>query len=262
MHRSFSRAIAWALGVMAVAWALLGLSFWLPSIDLGSPFSAWVVAWANTADVACMVLIGVVLIGLLISRAGLSWRRRLQEIAIHIVVLALLQGGGALINEVLLKPSLAVYRPNIVWLAEEGALGMTAEEFYASMDKHQRQAALEGILTDPDFDAIVLDVKVRNHWIHETGFSMPSGHTFSALLFATYFLAISILLLGDRRRWIFMVLPWWAVGVGWSRVLLRVHRPEDIVLGGLLGMALGLVAIALSYWLLRTLTTSTESQPR
>ncbi|MFC2107980.1 phosphatase PAP2 family protein [Candidatus Bipolaricaulota bacterium] len=39
--------------------------------------------------------------------------------------------------------------------------------------------------------------------------------------------------------------------VAWSRVLLGVHRPEDVVWGGLLGMLLGVVAVWLSYRLLR-----------
>ena len=258
MHSELGKTVFQTLCIMALAWAALLLAFWLPSIGLTTSFSAWAVRWTNTGDVMGIVLIGLALVGLLLFRRALPWRRRLQEIAIHILVLAVLQGGGALVNELLMKPLLVVPRPNIVWLAEKDALGMGAEQFYASMDKHERRAYLEGVLINPNFDAIALTDEVRNHWIHETGYSSPSGHAFSALLFATYFLAIGILFMKGRRRWIFYLLPGWAVMVGWSRVLLRVHRPVDVVLGGLLGIALGVLAIALAYRLLRTLTSSEE----
>ncbi|MFC2106422.1 phosphatase PAP2 family protein [Candidatus Bipolaricaulota bacterium] len=236
---------------MMVAWAMLLLSSLLPGIGLGGAFSALLCWLSSTAGVTGAILIGLVLVGLLVFRATLSRRRGLQEVLIHAAVLAVLLGGGALANEYLIKDSLAVHRPNIVRLAEEDALGMTAAQFYSSMDRRERQGYLDQVLTDPGFDAIELTAKVRDHWIHETGYSLPSGHTYAAMLLATYSLAAGAAFTGGRRRWIFYLLPCWSVLVAWSRVLLGVHRPEDVVWGGLLGMLLGVVAVWLSYRLLR-----------
>ncbi|MBN1859274.1 phosphatase PAP2 family protein [Candidatus Bipolaricaulota bacterium] len=234
---------------MTVGWAMLLLTFILPGIRLDAPFSAWMVRLTTTAGLAGAVAIAVAFVGVLVSRAMPSGHRRRREFLVHITVLALLLGVGALINEQLIKNALAVPRPNIVWLAEEEALGMTPAQFYASMDKPERRLYLRQALAGPGFDAAALNTKVRDHWVHETGYSLPSGHAAAAMLLATYFLAMGTAR-ARRWRWMFHLLPAWAVLVGWSRVLLGVHRPEDVVWGGLLGILLGAAAVSLSHRLL------------
>ncbi|MBU1049006.1 phosphatase PAP2 family protein [Candidatus Bipolaricaulota bacterium] len=235
-----------ALVVMLIAWASLLITYGLPSIELSTTFSEGVIQWTRTGGVAGSAFVSVMFIGLLVFRRSLAWRRRWQEILIHIVILAVLQGGGALINEQGIKRAVAMPRPNIVWLADQDALGMTARQFYTSMNARERRSYLEHVLEDPGFHVITLTEEVRDHWIHETGYSFPSGHAFSAMLSATYFLAMGMSLIADRRRFIFYVLPVWALLVAWSRVLLRVHRPFDVVIGGLLGIVLAVLAYELA----------------
>ena len=156
MHRNpCSRAMR-VLAIMMVAWAMLLLASLLPRADLATTFAARLCRLSSTAGVTGAILIGLVLVGLLAFRTTPSWRCGLQEVLIHVAVLAVLLGGGALANEYLIKDSLAVHRPNIVRLAEEDALGMTAEQFYSSMDRRERQGYLYQVLTDPGFDAIAL----------------------------------------------------------------------------------------------------------
>jgi phosphatidylglycerophosphatase B len=234
------------LWIMIVASATLLFSHCLPAISLAGGLSMLVYHWTNSGDVLGIVVLGIGFVGLLILRPDMSWSCRLKEILIHILVLVVLQGGGALVNEHLIKNVATAPRPNIVWLAQQEALGMTAEQFYNSLDREARRSHLAQVLKDPDFSAIELAASVRDHWIHEVGYSFPSGHAFSAMFFATYFLAMGLALITNRRRWVFYLLPGWAVCVAWSRVLLGVHRPVDVVFGGLLGIVLGVVAIWLS----------------
>jgi len=249
MRRTPARWITKPSAIMIASWLMLLPTYALPGIRLDEAFSVWLCRLTGTAGVTGAGLIGLALVGLLVIRAALSWKHLLQETLVHILVLALVLGGGALANEYLIKNSLAIPRPNIVWLAEEDALGMAAEQFYASMSKRERQAHLQQVLTDPSFDVVRLTPHVREHWIHETGFSLPSGHAFTAMLLATYFLWMGSALVW--QRWLLYLLPGWALLVAWSRVLLGVHRPEDVLWGGLLGIMLGAVAVMVSRRLLR-----------
>ncbi|WP_414689239.1 phosphatase PAP2 family protein, partial [Neptuniibacter sp. UBA847] len=55
------------------------------------------------------------------------------------------------------------------------------------------------------------------HWGYETGYSFPSGHSFSAMFFAIFLFLICSTLIKDRNvRWIYVLLPW-GVAVCFSR---------------------------------------------
>ncbi len=257
MHRKSGLWIK-SVTIVAFAWGLLLITFLLPQIRLDGGFARWLVRLTLTAGVPGAIAFGLAGVAVLTARAGVHWKRLLQQIGVHVAVLAVLLGGGALVNERVIKPALAVPRPNIVRLAEEEALGVTAEQFYASMNQQQRRGYLRQVLMDPAFHSIALDAAVRDHWIHETGYSMPSGHAFTAMLLAGYFLGVGSELVGRWRRKLLYILPVWAVAIGCSRVLLRVHRPVDVLLGGGIGILLAAVGV----WLSRRLLLEQGSRER
>ena len=187
--------------------------------------------------------------GLVVGRHGVPGKRRLLETAVIVIVLSLVLGAGAYVNEHLIKPWFAVPRPNILELADAGALEMTVEAFYALPNKQTRSRHLRAVLTDEGFKAVNLHPLIREHWIRESGFSFPSGHSLSAMLCATFFLAMGLNLFLGRRRWPFYLLVLWAILVCYSRPILRVHSTIDVSLGGLEGAVLG----ALSFLLVRSI---------
>ncbi|MGY6276389.1 phosphatase PAP2 family protein [Methylomonas sp. MgM2] len=66
-------------------------------------------------------------------------------------------------------------------------------------------------------------------------FSFPSGHTSAAFMMATltsYFYPV-----------LSVVLYFWAVAVGFSRVLLGVHFPSDTLMGMVLGIAIAFFSL-------------------
>lgn len=67
-------------------------------------------------------------------------------------------------------------------------------------------------------------------------FSFPSGHTSAAFLFAT----LCVLWFGM----VALPLYAWALCVGFSRVLLGVHFPGDILAGALMGSGIGLLVVS------------------
>ena len=236
--------------VLAAAWAMLLPTLLRPEISLRSVFSTWVCRLTIMSSVLGATVIACCLIFLTVFRAKAPWRASAEEALVHIVVLSLLLAGGASLNEYVIKPGLAVHRPNIVLLADERVLEMTAERLYASMDKQERRDHLRRVLMDSDAEVLSLSPKVREQWIHEAGYSLPSGHAFAAMMLVAYFLLAST---ASKRRhhWIYWLLPWWGVAIGWSRVLLQVHRPVDVIVGGLMGIVFGAVGIWLSLRLLR-----------
>ena len=238
-------AIKRSLPPLALALVGVALSGLLPGMRLDTLLAELVSWWTATASLWGAVALSLILLSVLVVQRD-GWRRRGKEAAVHIVVLALLLGGAAWANEYLLKPALGVYRPQIVRLAQLDVLGMSPEQFYASMAREERRTHLQAVLGDPGFDALSLAPAVRDHWVHETGYSLPSGHALTAMCLATYFSILGIRFVGRRWRWIFALLPFWAVSVGWSRVLLEVHTAWDIALGGILGVLLGGVAVILS----------------
>ncbi|PZF71626.1 phosphatase PAP2 family protein [Taibaiella soli] len=76
--------------------------------------------------------------------------------------------------------------------------------------------------------------------------SFPSGHTSDAFLIAT-----CMVLLFGGQRWS-LVLVWiWAVAVAYSRIVLGVHFPSDVIAAMLIG---ALNALAVHFFLLKKRT--------
>jgi len=233
-----------------LTWLLIPLTFLFPSInpsvapyfDLSQPFSqlAYWISYSGSVSGAPFVVLLMLI--LLISRAGITAQRRWKEACIIVLIAALFAGGGAWLNEYIIKPQMETPRPNIVWLAGDngsGSLGMTAGDFYALGDKEARRAPLTEALSD---EPVALSPLIKAHWIEETAYSLPSGHAFSAMFIASFFLMLASTLLTPKRRWLFYALLPWVLAVCYSRPILRVHTPLDITVGSLQGLILGLIA--------------------
>lgn len=215
-----------------------------PYIELTSGLSS-VMYWISESGSKRVVpFIGLFMLLLLVTRKGLTGKRRAAEALLVFLAVAVCAGGGAALNEHAVKPQFAVARPNVVFLAGEngaGALGMTPEQFYAAGDKAARRIPMAAALhVTPE--TIAISPLIMEHWIEETGYSFPSGHAFGAMFFATFFFALGIMYVSGWRMTCFYLLLPWAVAVSWSRTLLRVHTPTDISVGALEGLVLGVLA--------------------
>jgi phosphatidylglycerophosphatase B len=235
---------------------LVPLTFLLPFVDSTRPpyfdltgtFSqlAYWLSWSG-GRVGAPIVAAAMLV-LLIARQGIRSPRRWTK-AIIIVLVGVVCGGGGVVKTVyFIKPQFVVPRPNVVWLAGEngtGPLGMTPEEFYESGPKQVRSELLARVLRSAP-RPVALSSSIEAHWVDETGYSFPSGHAFSAMFFATFFLTVGATYLATKRLWMFYALLPWAAAVCYSRSILRVHTPSDITVGGLLGLGVGILAWAIA----------------
>jgi len=227
--------------LLVVSILALASSAAAPAIELDS----WVavVAWAVSASggrigTPTMLVLGV------------SWLAITGTCSVRRPVLALLLLGTlvgvlaatAWANEHLIKPAVGAPRPNI---RELGRLGVipSVDEFYRIEGKEQRTEELRRLFaTEPAAGLLPnLHPLIREHWLVQTGHSFPSGHTLASVTLATVFTLLG-LRLGGRPVWLAWLFLPWAILVGWSRHLLRVHSTIDITCGGLIGVALGVLA--------------------
>jgi hypothetical protein len=150
--------------------------------DLDSSFALWAYRITETGGPAGASVLGLFLLLLLVTRAGISMKRRLIETGAIFCFVAILAGGGAALNEYVIKPAFASPRPNIVYLAGvdgSGPLGMPAREFYA-LEQDTRKKHLRTILeTEPP--VLPLHRLIREHWIAAMGYSFPSGQAVKPL---------------------------------------------------------------------------------
>ena len=103
-----------------------------PYFDQTSPLatvSYWV---AESGGKYGAPIVGAMMLFLFITRPRIAARQRVLELALLSFVVVALAGGGAALNEHVVKPIFKVPRPNIVYLASEDgaeALGMSAAQF-------------------------------------------------------------------------------------------------------------------------------------
>jgi phosphatidylglycerophosphatase B len=213
----------------------------LPRIALDTGFADAVVRLTDTASWTLLTPLAILAIVALVARRGSTHQRRIREAASLSLVMLIALAGNALLNEHVVKPAFGVPRPNIVHLTESGTLGPDlpdATAFYATGDKQTRREVLSERL--PERTTPQLSETTRAHWIHETGYSFPSGHTTAAITFAVLLMTIGEYWLEGWRRAVTRYgLPLWALAVAASRTLLEVHTGWDVIGGVVAGFIWG-----------------------
>ena len=220
-----------------------------PYIDLTGIFSHLAYWLSQSGGKYGAPFVAVSMLAIFVAQRSITSKRKWKETGVIVLVAAICAGGGAALNEHVLKPLLKVPRPNIIWLAGEmgsGPLGMTPEVFYESGGKEVRRELLAAV-------PLPLSPVIKAVWIDATGYSFPSGHAYSAMFLAVFFLSIGVTYLTKKRSGIFYVLLPWALAVCYSRSILRVHTPADITAGGALGLMVGIAAWILARRLIRSI---------
>lgn len=266
-RRDAARALTSALCWVVPAYAVLLLPTFVDRLHptSGSSISLTgtvvLVAWwfAESGQTVGIVIIASVLLVVLVSRPGISVRRRLAEAGVVAGVSVVALYGGSLVNDHLVKPTVGVARPDIVALADLDLLGMDVDAFY-DLPETARSAHLASISDERGFGELEMRSEVRDHWVKETAFSRPSGHALASMTLVTMYVSIAMAWLSSWRRWTFLLLVPWATAVCLSRPILRVHWPVDVLLGGAAGIVLG-AAGWFTTWILVVWLDAPDARP-
>lgn len=142
-------------------------------------------------------------------------KKQLLKILLVIISVVLLQQG----LKTALKSTFKEPRPYVEWLATQYQI--PTSDFYELKRSERAKLIKETIKRDEN-----IPKWQRKHWQAETGFSFPSGH----MLFAAGWALFLIALFWQQRLYALSIgLALWAEGIAFSRMLLGMHWPIDII---------------------------------
>lgn len=188
---------------------------------------------------------------IIISLQFKGWLKKSLSISLSLITFSIILGGFAQLNEFFIKEKLKVERPYIKYLEEQKVLD--AETFYKHPTKDERRTYFKQLLKEQHINTFYfnnqpLHPDVMKHWLHETGYSFPSGHSVNAFLMATLIGYILLFIYADFRRRMLFLLPFlWALLVAASRVILGVHSPIDVTFGATWGCLTGILIIRIGF---------------
>jgi phosphatidylglycerophosphatase B len=157
-----------------------------------------------------------------------------------VVLLLGLLGGIAFFNEHATKKIFALHRPCHTLLVAQTNQSIRLDSLYA-LPKKQKTVILQQIILTHEAALNYVDRNVLLHWVAESGYSFPSGHSLNAFLLASI---LACFLYSNTHYFfkLFFYAPFvWAILVAASRVTLGVHTALDVSAGALMGLLIALL---------------------
>lgn len=193
---------------------LVPISMMSFSIDLaaGVPDRVGIIlTWLTDSAGSKGFLITLTVLGLLMLRLGMSREQCLAKL-IQLALILLI--GFA--SKTGLKVMTESPRPYTEFMAEQLVIP-NADHFYKLTQERQNEL-IEAV------SASTSEWRTR-HWLGETDYSFPSGHTIFAATCVAFF--AGLFLQWGRPSWALGILVW-ALVVSYSRLWLGMHRPIDL----------------------------------
>ena len=238
-----SRPLFWVPLILIVPVAIASLGYhwhwhWFPLLDLDHAPALFAYSMTLSIDEIGMAIILTVL-SILVLR---GWRRRPHQYLVFFFCLMAAMG-SAFVTKSVAKQYFKEPRPYVIWLAEQGRL-TDSNRFYAQLPLTREQWLSDSLKSMLEEE---VPTRLKLHWQDEVSYSFPSGHSIAAMTIASFY----CLLFAYRRRsyWLIAGLSLWAVSVCYSRLLLGLHWPIDILASSVAGVTFGMLgASAFIYW--------------
>lgn len=236
-----------AIGATAtLSWLLCAMG----GIALGHGAALAIYGLTETGGSSLVAFVIILAIIVWATDAGSARDRRRKEAFVMLLIMVLVLPAVAAVNEHIVKPAFATPRPSHQRLSEVGIIP-DLDAFYRLDTDGRQEFLISRSSGDNASEAVALlniHAVVLDHWIHETGYTFPSGHAFNVFIMAVLFLGGALANPTPRRRWLAGLIMSWAIAVALSRVLLLVHRPLDVSAGALAGAVVGAVLL-IPWWL-------------
>lgn len=220
--------VALLITVLLAWFSGLEFSAWLTSQSL-SRFWLFLSDFGNVYGVIAVITISSIFVAF--TKRKLS--AKLLTFVLCSLPIMLYLWGFAKLNENIIKTQAEVFRPYVLVLEDAGLL--SSEKFYDLKTKAERSKFLKKIFADNEKSVKYIHPSIRDHWISETGYSFPSGHSLTA--FAMYTLLAFIYLRSFRKPWrAIVILPLLLmILISVSRVAVGAHSAIDVSFGALSG---------------------------
>ncbi len=224
-----------SLGILLIIVWLTPISFTACARDSGwCRFSFWVTESAGAYGT--LAIIG--LAGAFYSLRFETIRQKAFNFFKCILGMSVLLAAFAWVNEHVTKKATRLPRPAHEFVFEHSKVTIPIDSLYL-LEEKEREAMLEKMIADIPAVFASFDPRVLEHWVKESGYSFPSGHSFNAFLLAV---VLSFGLINSRRK--FVAYLWflpllWAPVVAISRVSLGAHSALDVSFGAAMGVLFG-----------------------
>ncbi|PPI88156.1 phosphatidylglycerophosphatase B [Candidatus Pantoea edessiphila] len=132
-------------------------------------------------------------------------------------------------------------RPYVIWL--ESNYGINSQKFYQLKIEERRKK-----IVDLNISNKTVPIWLKQHWIHETDFSFPSGHT---IFVSSWALLVMYFLWPYRYYKTILIVLIWAYIIMASRLLFGMHWVQDLVVANILSWILvNLMIYSINYLIL------------
>jgi phosphatidylglycerophosphatase B len=205
--------------------------------DTAAPLMYWI---SESGGVYGTTILLVIISLPLALAANSVWKKVLRFIVVLLFLGGLL-GTLAYTNEYVVKPAVAAPRPSHMFLEKRGVIA-NLESFYSQDEPARADIIRWGTKASPEKIKEVYPA-ILEHWMFETGFSFPSGHSQNAFLLATLVSFLLFFHARGRIRYTFLVPVIWAVLVCISRVAIGIHTKYDVTAGAATGLIIAAIII-------------------
>lgn len=198
---------------------------WHPSESTES--LKWLYWLTETAGLPYSLITSVVLLVLALAICRPMKTNMIKWAIVMICCILVGQGIKGVVKNTFQEP-----RPYVVWL--EKTYDVSSSDFYELKRKQRVDVIKELVKSNEQVPSWQ-----RKHWQVETGYSFPSGH----VLFAAGWALLLIGLFWQRRQFaLAIIVAIWAEGIVFSRLLLGMHWPSDVIVSIIISAILAMAA--------------------